>query len=1230
MNPLARDFHFETPLETLEGIVVPDGDAWKRCGEGLAGAVKEMVDRAPPVHRLLPGAPPPDLPKGHRILVGTVHTNPLIARLYRRKHTLVDDFFPGPGGWVVQTVHNPGNVGFNVIIVGLSDPGMLPEVLEAFRFLVSSSDGVFGFVNRVKTQLEIPRLSVVEQKRWKRKARASFKANTGRDALERGIESGLTYALTGYAEYLEVFVFAIRHYHSLVRQSGGEWEFEHMLFPYAWIWRLAWLWDMIEESSLLSDHDRLEIITVLKGLADYTSRLVYFRDPLLRQPAIRHNHPTFAALSMFFSGRYFRDQYGDDSYDAEMEAARLIIDGQRDSFKPDDDANGYCWLAPAHILHYDLAHDDFRWIEEGHLRRVCEYAELTTDNLNAPVGFGDVTRYYPPGWCHRQLRFLLTAASAFYRNGAYRRLLSTIPPSTFDITPRHAELGNYLVDSVGHYALDLDDGNPVLAPGCQVAPLTPDAYRLLGREVDSEYHPFRPEGEPSEPVPAGKAFDKCALRGGYGANDEYLILDGIAGFVHDHEDVGSILRLTWKARMWLTEGDYIRSLPKYHNSLVSVCDGEAGPIPKLASLEFLYERGETTFLQVRVGDYNGVHWRRNIIWKRGAWFLFVDAVDFLREADYVITLFWRLLGQVRASSQSTTSRQDGVLFRITHGDSSRKSLVREPVREIRIHNGAFHRDYPHATDPTKVLRQEYRVCKGDAVEGVVFFNLMTCGRADEAGTCRLTGMGDGVARLSTKCDVDSWTIYGRGFETPGVDIRAEMALVCGDCIRILQCQALQMGDCAAAFSEAVFLELDRKQGRALVLARPGTRVSGNMLVPGGLLSSRETWLDLSPKAGATLANRWPGGVIGPRPAPATADVSAPPEKVTRSGGHLLIDDVAILQEPAAAIAWSRSTERLFILEGTRRITAIDRSGQSSELARFRRPITAIHPYEHDGLESVVVGGTGYLGVADGSGAVRWQEAMPRSHYRIQNVNDIAVATLEEGAEPSILACTDGWLVHCFNLAGERRWVTQIHHHAAKSLVVGDVDGDGRREILVATEYHTSDLLESNGEIRWTIDGGPEFVALGFCDLDSDGILESIYGSESGTVYGVHSLTGKILWKSNLGDRAHVAAMVTIGNGNALFVGSVCGEVARLDATGRKVWRQNLGGEVIGLCVSHRRAGVVAFTREGSVVRLDPDGRVMGRCGLEVSLGQVASVPNMGKADTFYLATGDRRILRITT
>src|SRR5207245_4377741 len=44
------------------------------------------------------------------------------------------------------------------------------------------------------------------------------------------------------------------YYEDLVKNRyDGEWCFEHMLFIYAWTWRLFYVWDLIEESDAFSD-----------------------------------------------------------------------------------------------------------------------------------------------------------------------------------------------------------------------------------------------------------------------------------------------------------------------------------------------------------------------------------------------------------------------------------------------------------------------------------------------------------------------------------------------------------------------------------------------------------------------------------------------------------------------------------------------------------------------------------------------------------------------------------------------------------------------------------------------------------------------------------------------------------------------------------------------------------------------------------------------------------------
>lgn len=1180
-NPL-KDLHLETVISEIDSIIIPQGQGWEELGKEMQRLLENLTGHKPEIsndfsNQLL------SLRNGHKILLGTVHNNETIAALYRKKYTLVDDAYPGKKGWVLQSVHNPENLGHNAIIIGCSNPTDAQPALEALKQTLEGSSHSLIYLNQSTIDWNIPRLTQKEITKWKSLAKKTYQQNTGRDALERSVKFGLVYALTGYTEYAELFLYNFKHYHQLVKATpDGNWEFEHMLFPYAWIWRLVSIWDQIEESPFFSDEDRLEMTEILYGLAQYTSQRPYFSDPKSREANIRQNHPAFAALSMYFTGHYFKTYYGLDEFDEPLETVRLIMEGQSDSYKPDDDANSYCYLTPFLKLIYDLAHDDFRWIQNGQLREICDYAHIITDNLGSPTTFGDVTRYLPIGWGTPHLRFLLTAGANFYQNGSYLDLVSELTEADFLIWPKHVGFCSYFTDSVGHYFRHPNEKTKNVVPNVQVAQLTKDAYRFL--------HEGKDWGNTSGlNIPHAKAVDKIALRGGSEKTDEYLLVDGVSGFCHDHEDANSVIRLTWKNRMWLTEGDYIWALPKYHNTLVSVAEGATKRMPSAASLEWQYSVDDTVFLQTKLADYNSADWKRTIIWKKNAYFLFIDTLLPLKEIDYTFKCHWRLLGKVQKKAHSILNQQDGIFFKITNADPSRKSLYPEPVREIRYPDGPFHEEYPYAKDPTKVYCQEQRISANRNRETVNFFNMMTCGTKEEVNRYNFKATARNAVCLSEESNKIDLLVSNHQSRGKYLQTDADFLLLQGQYLRLVNCRRVILADRNCEFDQPILLDLYFDEPICRIVAPQKTTFEGTLLsieetdsktIEAGTHQHTTTLLPSAKKIVRDMNGEKELLKRETKTEAQTHEIRNqqffPVTKLTTTPGKI-IDQT-----------YCPSTERRYLSTATKGIFFIDTTKQCHPFMSDRG-IRKLRAFTHNTKSFLLMGGAGSLILADQSGNVLWKKKFPRSHYRVQNVNEILVSPLKKGGDLMILVCTDGWLVHCFSPSGEALWTTQIHHHAAKNMVIGDPDGDGKNEILVGTEYHTSNLLEHDGRIRWTIEGGPEFHALGFCDINHDGFKECFFGSVNGDITSIDSKTGSLLWRTNIGENSHSAVFFDKGDIHFLIAGSQSGEVVRIEDQGRKVWRINLGSGVHSIFQSHSSDQLNVFTESGEVYSISYDG-----------------------------------------
>src|SRR5690606_20912006 len=137
-----------------------------------------------------------------------------------------------------------------------------------------------------------------------------------------------------------------------------------------------------------------------------------------------------------------------------------------------------------------------------------------------------------------------------------------------------------------------------------------------------------------------------SFRSGFDPNDEYLLLDGISALSHGHHDGNSILRLTWKERIWLFDLDYIKLGTKFHNGVTVTRNGQQFDPPMITQLDFAAEEPAFATTKSIARNYNGTDWERSIIWNKNRWFLVLDRIKAVKQGDYQLTGRWRTRGDV--------------------------------------------------------------------------------------------------------------------------------------------------------------------------------------------------------------------------------------------------------------------------------------------------------------------------------------------------------------------------------------------------------------------------------------------------------------------------------------------------------------------------------------------------------------------------------------------------------
>jgi outer membrane protein assembly factor BamB len=562
------------------------------------------------------------------IVLGNLMESTLVRRLYFGGYDFTDLAFPGPGGFTLRTIRDPFATAAHVLVVGGSD---IAGVREAGQRLVARirHEGLApGYINEVRlgrwtTAEELGPVQFLADtdEVWQRVG-----ASGSWEYMERIARCATGYLRTADECYLRLFRRELRHFMTHDVQAPNP---EAPVMLHGRMYQLIMAWDLVQDHPLFSDEDRREFDAMFLHVARSPEGATQIRE-VAQMDAVRMNHDTRSALDAYFVGRYFAHRHALPEAQEWLGLAERLFAPQLGSAKPVEDSWGHQWVASLHnTLVYALATGREDYLASTAFRAAAERALLAHGTegprvylANCAAATGD------SGWLS-----LEPAAEDFVRRAAQLRLSVPLQPGR----PAYFEevLRSFVTGATIRRRDDL--------LGVRVAPLDACWHRTIETPV------YNPDGVFAVMVSAEEGFDKIAMREGWGADDFYLLLDGISGGHHAFQDANCLVRLREGGTEWFapTTGYQHAVSIRAQNGVQATLNG-AGPgrLHRYARRGWHGEAGGFMACASALEGLGDTDWTRCILRRRGAWTLVIDRVTAKARGELLVERFWRPQGRV--------------------------------------------------------------------------------------------------------------------------------------------------------------------------------------------------------------------------------------------------------------------------------------------------------------------------------------------------------------------------------------------------------------------------------------------------------------------------------------------------------------------------------------------------------------------------------------------------------
>ena len=584
------------------------------------------------------------LPTRHAIALGCLADNPFIEALYTRWNTLVDRWYPGIGGWVVQSIASPFRQGDHVLLLGGSDPqgvgvaaGRLIKQLETgangripWQFEVQLGDDHLplpedrmDFLGTASSQILEPE-SALPDKPYE----SGFGGGSVRNHLlrlgmygphadnfhlSRSSQLGLRTLYSGRPEDFQ------RYRRTLLAEarSGAI----HKLYHYKSL-RMFQLWSLLGNLPVFDDDDRGEINRAIRLYLLEESGVANIDE--LREASIGseifNRHLACDALNLWVGADWLWRQTGESGWLEKRSVADAYFEAQAGTDVPYTGlTEGYASYLEVYLEWMLLSCPD-RIAGDPHIQQWAERVMgLCTNTGQLVLGpQTDESRY--PYNLMRKLAYLLN-------DGRYLFVS--------DLRERQVNRG---MDRVMQFSAGQAFAGDVEA--CE-----PDTVGLITTPMNERLRRWK---APS--IGPGRGFDRAVARGGWKVDDDYLMIIGVRGGGKSLPNVGSLAAYERFGQRLITSDSvslYPGSASPWRHSTVSVNAGGLGA-GMLEGAEQL-AKGETQgghLFSYRMDTPGLCHWVRFLYWKPSAYVLVIDRVVVDDEGIFTLGVNWRCAGQV--------------------------------------------------------------------------------------------------------------------------------------------------------------------------------------------------------------------------------------------------------------------------------------------------------------------------------------------------------------------------------------------------------------------------------------------------------------------------------------------------------------------------------------------------------------------------------------------------------